>query len=120
MSTSEFNNTGFYQALDSERASRHLNWKEVSALSGVSASTLTRLAQGRRPDVDSLAALVRWAGMSADDFFSSSINPQKTSGSLPQITSYLRNDPNLNESGRDAIINMVTAAYIGLKVESKD
>ena len=120
MPKSEFDNTGFYQALDSERASRRLNWKEVSALSGVSASTLTRLAQGRRPDVDSLAALVNWAGLSADDFFPALGEVENTDGALPKITSFLRNDPNLNENGRDAMINMVTAAYMGLKVDPKD
>ncbi len=116
----EFDNTGFYQALDSERTSRSLNWKEVSELSGVSASTLTRLAQGRRPDVDSLAALVSWAGLSADDYLRTSSEQSSASGSLTKITSYLRNDPNLNQDGRDAIINMVTAAYMGLKVDKKN
>lgn len=120
MSKSEFDNMGFYQALDSERTNRELNWKEVSERSGVSASTLTRLAQGRRPDVDSLAALVNWAGLSADDYLTLPGVIPSTSGSLSKITSFLRNDPNLNENGRDAMINMVTAAYMGLKNSSKD
>jgi transcriptional regulator with XRE-family HTH domain len=115
MPRTEFDNMGFYQALDSERASRSLNWKEVSELSGVSASTLTRLAQGKRPDVDSLAGLVSWAGLSADDYLKAEGSVASASGSLTKITSYLRNDPNLNKNGRDAMINMVTAAYMGLK-----
>ena len=47
-----FDSQGFYDALDATRRSRNLNWKQVAAQSGVSASTLTRMAQGRRPDVD--------------------------------------------------------------------
>jgi transcriptional regulator with XRE-family HTH domain len=61
MSKAEFDAQGFHRALDAVRAARRLNWKLVAEESGVSASTLTRLAQGRRPDVDSLAALVGWA-----------------------------------------------------------
>ncbi len=34
----------------------------------MSASTLTRMAQGKRPDVDGLAALVAWSGLDADDY----------------------------------------------------
>ena len=51
-----FDADGFYAALDAERRSRRYTWKRVADESRVSASTLTRMAQGRRPDVDSLAA----------------------------------------------------------------
>ena len=66
--TNRFDVTALHAALDSERRSRRLNWKEVATESGVSASTLTRLSQGRQPDVNSLAALTSWLGMSADHF----------------------------------------------------
>jgi transcriptional regulator with XRE-family HTH domain len=49
-----FDTAAFYDALDSVRQARRLNWKQVAGDSGVSASTLTRMAQGRRPDVDGL------------------------------------------------------------------
>ncbi len=57
-----FDSDAFYAALDGVRRARDLNWKEVAAQSGVSASTLTRMAQGKRPDVDGLAALCRVVG----------------------------------------------------------
>ena len=56
----QFDVASLHAALDSERVSRRITWKDVSAASGVSASTLTRLSQGKRPDVDSLAALTAW------------------------------------------------------------
>ena len=63
-----FDAAAFYEAIDATRQARHLNWKQVAASSGVSASTLTRMAQGKRPDVDGLAALAAWSGLNADDF----------------------------------------------------
>ena len=44
----------FHAALDSQRLAMGLNWKDVAAEAGVSASTLTRMAQGKRPDVDAV------------------------------------------------------------------
>ena len=58
-----FDAEGFFDALDEVRDSKGLTWKEVADESEVSASTLTRMAQGKRPDVDSLAALLKWSGL---------------------------------------------------------
>ncbi len=109
MSRAEFDSVGFYRALDAVRGARRINWKQTAEESGVSASTLTRLAQGRRPDVDSLAALVTWAGLSADDFVSSQ-EPVKGEP-LGQIASFLRRDPRLSDEGRDAMMEIIAAAY---------
>jgi transcriptional regulator with XRE-family HTH domain len=109
MPKAEFDGAGFYRALDAVRASRKLNWKQIAEQSGISASTLTRLAQGRRPDVDSLAALVAWAGLSANDFVSArgGVAPEP----IGQIASYLSSDPRLTDEGRDAMMQIIVAAY---------
>lgn len=104
----EFDAGRFYVALDVTRAARRLNWKQVAQKSGVSASTLTRLAQGKRPDVDSMAALVAWSGLSADDFVG---GPREQPEALTQITALLTADARLSDEGREAMIGMVTAAY---------
>ena len=90
-----FDSNGFYEALDSTRRARNLNWKQVAAQSGVSASTLTRMAQGRRPDVDGLAALVSWSGLKTDDFVRSRAQ-QRGPEPLAMISTYLRSDKNLH------------------------
>lgn len=115
MSRAEFDSAGFYRALDAVRAARSLNWKLVAEQSGVSASTLTRLAQGRRPDVDSLAALVAWAGLSADHFVAAA-EPIAPREPLGQIASFLRSDPRLTDEGRDAMMQIIAAAYGRLTV----
>ena len=66
-----FDAGAFYEALDGARMARTMTWKQVAGETGVSASTLTRMAQGKRPDVDGLAALVAWSGLDADDYLRS-------------------------------------------------
>ena len=105
-----FDADGFYAALDSERRSRRHTWKRVADESGVSASTLTRMAQGRRPDVDSLAALVAWSGLSADAFVRE--EQGKPEGSpLSKISTYLRGDANLTPQAAEALDQLVKATY---------
>ncbi|WP_027168942.1 helix-turn-helix domain-containing protein [Mesorhizobium sp. WSM3224] len=118
MARSEFRTESFYEALDRARLIRRLNWKQVAEASGVSASTLTRLAQGKRPDVDSLASLVSWSGLSADAFVGGRPKPQATEP-LSQITSVLYADQSLSEDGRDTMIDMITAAYTRLTKNAK-
>lgn len=114
MPKAEFKGGAFYRSLDSARTARGLNWKQVAEESGVSASTLTRMAQGKRPDVDSLAALVQWSGLSADAFVGGPAVAYSAEP-LSQITTMLHADPSLPEEGRDAMIDMITAAYVRLR-----
>ena len=109
-----FDTQGFYEALDAERASRRLNWKQVAGESGVSASTLTRMAQGKRPDVDGLAALAAWSGLSADDFVVSDLKAREPS-SLAQISTYLRSDRNLSPEAATALDELIKATYERLR-----
>ena len=105
-----FNADAFYAALDAERRSRRYTWKKVAEDARVSASTLTRMAQGRRPDVDSLAALVAWAGLSADSFVDSD-EARPTPGALTMISTYLKGDPQLSAEAAEALDQLVKAAY---------
>jgi transcriptional regulator with XRE-family HTH domain len=116
----QFDVSALHGALDSERLARNLTWKDVSAESGVSASTLTRLSQGKRPDVDSLAALTSWLGISADRFMG--LNPGAAFGassSLAQISTIIREDPNLNPEAATALDEMVKATYARLRSQRK-
>lgn len=105
-----FDGAAFYKALDRVRHERELLWKDVAAEAGVSASTLTRLAQGRRPDVDGLAALVAWAGLSADDFVRRVNSPDEGS-TLTKVATYLRGDRNLSPAAAEALEQLITVAY---------
>lgn len=115
----QFDVSALHSALDSERLARHLTWKDVSAGSGVSASTLTRLSQGKRPDVDSLAALTSWLGMSADRFMGQRASAFGNGSPLTQISSILRDDPDLNEDAAAALDEMIKATYARLRATKK-
>ncbi len=91
-----------------------LNWRQVAIEAKISQSTLTRLAQGKRPDVDSLAALVDWADLSADDFVVRSGAKEETEP-LAMISTYLRADRSLSPQAADAIDRVVRAAYDALR-----
>ena len=116
--TSRFDVDALHAAMDSQRRSRRLTWKEVAAESGVSASTLTRLSQGRQPDVNSLAALTAWLGMSADQFMRAGQVAQFGGASpLAQISSIIHRDPHLNPEGSAALEELIRATYARLRTD---
>lgn len=106
-----FDAEGFYDALDGARRVRKLTWKQVAEDSGVSASTLTRMGQGKRPDVDSLAALSAWADLNADMFITATRSEKHQGDSLAMISTYLRSDPNLSPTAAAALDALIQAAY---------
>ena len=116
--TTRFDVAALHAALDAQRRSRRLTWKDVAEESGVSASTLTRLSQGRQPDVNSLAALTAWLGISADDFMRSErVELFGAPAPLAQISSIIRRDPNLNPEGMVALDEMIKATYARLRTD---
>ena len=99
-------NKGFDGERSTERWKRRCQrrgktWKQVAAETGVSASTLTRMAQGRRPDAASLAALSAWAGINPSDFVEAPYKVARTE-SITQISALLRTDPNLDAESAEA------------------
>ena len=109
-----FDGDALYGALNAERRARNLTWKQVAAESGVSASTLTRMAQGRRPDLDSLAALSAWSGLRADDFVRFE-GERPEAEPLAMISTYLRSDRNLTAKDAIALDEVIKAAYEHLR-----
>jgi transcriptional regulator with XRE-family HTH domain len=103
----EFDIVGFHAALDAQRAAKELTWKEVAEQSGVSASTLTRMSQGRRPDVDGLALLLAWSGLDASNFLPEANKPEP----LAQIAANLRADRNLSPQSAKALEEILKVAY---------
>jgi len=106
----KFDSDAFYAALDAERQARQCTWKQVAYECDISASTLTRMSQGKHPDVNGLAALAAWSGLDVDRFFRSSA-VKGAPEPLAVISTCLRTDPRLNEEAAVAIDQMVKAAY---------
>ena len=105
-----FDSEGFFRALESTILARGKNWKQVSVETSVSASTLTRMAQGKSPDAPSLAALSSWAGINPADFVQGGRRRRKPEP-LAEISRVLRGDPNLSNEGARALDEMIKATY---------
>lgn len=112
-----FDADAFYSALDAVRQARKLNWKQVAGESGVSASTLTRMAQGKRPDVDGLASLIAWSGLDTDDYVRSDDEPRPEPEPLAMISTYLRSDRNLSPEAAVALDELIKATYERLRTK---
>lgn len=111
MKKGTFDASAFFSALDSHRLSKKLTWKDVAGAAGISASTLTRMAQGKRPDVDSLAALVGWSGLNADDYIRDG-DKRASPETLAVISTHLRADPHLSQEGAIALEELIKATYM--------
>lgn len=109
-----------HAALDHERHSRGLSWRDVARETGVSAATLSRLTQGRRPDVDGFAALVAWLGLSADEFLRPGRPPQlgvtPAGSSAPAaISAYLRARRELDPQVVAVLEEVIASAHAHLR-----
>ncbi len=58
-----------HAALDAARSQRGMSWRQLAKEVGVSASTVSRMAQGLRPDVTAFAAMTTWLRMPAESFY---------------------------------------------------
>jgi transcriptional regulator with XRE-family HTH domain len=108
-----FDTEAFYAALNAERASRGLTWKEVAEQSGVQASTITRIGQGKKPDVNGLAALLGWSNLQAETFMR---NVSKAPANpMAQIAALIRMDPALTHNSAQLMEDIVLTTYNRLR-----
>lgn len=111
--TDRFDSEAFYAALNAARLSRQKTWKEVAQEAGVAASTLTRIGQGAKPDVNGLAALLAWSNLKAEMFIRGA--NQKEAESIAKITALLRADPQLSAQNAKLIEDIVVSTYNRLR-----
>lgn len=105
-----FNFEAFYAALDAVRRSRRLTWRQVARGTGISASTLTRMAQGSRPDIDTVVSLATWAALDPISFFPRPIEENPIS----MATSFIYRDPHLTPEAAAALEHVLRATYAQL------
>jgi transcriptional regulator with XRE-family HTH domain len=92
----------------------------------ISASTLSRIEQGKMPDLDTFMRLCDWLGVSPDRFFENDAKREDSQEEVkipitpgmntPEIIEvHLRADKELDPDTADALANMVKAAYKAIK-----
>jgi transcriptional regulator with XRE-family HTH domain len=107
-----------YAALDNKRKTQGSSWREIARELDVSPSTFSRMAQGRRPDVDTFATLLRWLGMPAESFMSEPTATAGTEDPVAMVSSYLRSARNVTPEDAEALEDIFRAAYNRLVRES--
>jgi transcriptional regulator with XRE-family HTH domain len=114
MAQSRLDVAALYVTLDSERRQRQLSWRQLAQQARVGPSTLSRMAQGHRPDVDSFVALVQWLGVPAEQFMRGSeeggAGERKATVAAQAVASLLRADRNLDPDSAAAIDDIFQAA----------
>jgi hypothetical protein len=113
MPDDRFDSDAFYAALNAARLSRQKTWKDVAEETGVNASTLTRMGQGAKPDVNGLAALLLWSNLKAEKFIRGTA--KRKAEPIAEITALLRADPNLTKPNAKLIEDIVVSTYNKLK-----
>lgn len=112
----EFDAKAFYAAVDTAVRTRDVRWKDVSADTGISQTTLTRMGQGRQPDAASLAALSAWAGLNPANFVSGSAGMADDHHTLEKVALLFRQDAQLSPEAARSLEEIVTTAYNALKI----
>ena len=113
-----FDADAFYKALADTVEARNVTWKAVSEATGVSVTTLTRMAQGRSPDAASQAALAAWAGLNPADFVKLP-GKRPSQEPLSAALTLLRADPKLKPEGATALEAIIRTAYNQLRKGNK-
>lgn len=87
----------------------------ATEIGDISASTLSRIEQGKLPDVETYIKLCDWLEVSPDQFkYSQNKSSVKTE---KEIIAHLRADKNLKTETANSLINMIELAY---KVDRKN
>ena len=108
-----FDIEAFHAAIDAVRVARNLTWKDVAEQSGVNASTLTRIGQGKRPDVNGLASLLAWSGLRAESFMPSA--HKEGAEPIAQISAVIHSDPALSYNSAKILEDIFVSTYRRLR-----
>jgi transcriptional regulator with XRE-family HTH domain len=77
-----------HAALDAARTERGLSWRQLAREIEVSASTISRMANGLKPDVTAFAAMTTWLRMPAEAFYVTS-TPETKDEDEPELVASL-------------------------------
>ena len=79
-------------------------------IGNVSAATLSRIEQGKIPDVDTFISICKWLNTSTETFIS--INSKKKPISIKdKVVAHLRADRELSKENMNMLIHMIDLAY---------
>lgn len=103
--------TAFTALLKAKRADKSLR-ETAREIGEISASTLSRIENGKVPDMETFLSLCDWMGVEPEQFLKKEDGEQYVEPTTPEIIeAHLRADKNLDQTTAKAIAEMVRAAY---------
>ena len=121
MPESTVNVDALYAALNAKRQTTGLSWRSLAHELKITPSTFTRMAQGRRPDVDTFAGLLRWLDMPVEAFLQPPpAGIQAETEPMVKIGTYLRMDKNLSPKSVASLERLIKVAYEALREDEPE
>jgi transcriptional regulator with XRE-family HTH domain len=106
-----------YAALDAARQQKVLSWRQLAKEIGVSASTISRMANGLKPDVTAFAAMTTWLRMPAESFYMGASASEEEPDLVAQLVPLLRARKDLNASDVAYLEEVIGAAARRFRAE---
>jgi transcriptional regulator with XRE-family HTH domain len=109
-----FDDATFFEMLERRRQAENLSWRQLGRQLGLSPSTFSRLARGRRPDIETFIKLLAWLDVPAATFMRG--EPQTSTESpgqdtLTVIADALQSDPAIPKDAAGALEQLLRVAY---------
>jgi transcriptional regulator with XRE-family HTH domain len=80
-------------------------------IGNVSAATLSRIEQGKLPDVDTFIRICNWLNVATDTFIIGTNKQSEELSTRQQIIAHLRADKELSKETAQMLIKMIDMAY---------
>lgn len=109
--TSTLNHELLAGMVKSKRAGKGL--RAISEeIGGVSPATLSRIEQGKVPDVDTFVKICQWLDVPTDTFIINNNQPAEPVSNYDRIVAHLRAERELDPQTISSLIKMIDLAYL--------
>ncbi|GCE49826.1 helix-turn-helix protein [Thermosporothrix hazakensis] len=106
-----FDTKYFASLIKAKRGTRGLR-EAAQEIGGVSSSTLSRIENGKIPDMETFLRICSWLQVSSEEFIKEIDEQQESEISTPErIEGYLRADRELTPEMADALAKLMKSAY---------
>jgi transcriptional regulator with XRE-family HTH domain len=103
-------NTSLLAGMIKEKRGKRVLRDVATEIGGVSTATLSRIEQGRIPDVDTFIKICKWLGTATDTFIIDDTQKELKSNK-DYIIAHLRADRELKPTTIQMLLNMIDMAY---------
>jgi transcriptional regulator with XRE-family HTH domain len=114
VATASIDVIALHRALDVSREAKGLSWRQLAKILEVSPSTMSRLANGKNPDVDAFATMVRWLDVPAEKFMVDDEELERRENELPDLVAelapLLRARPDLEQEDVEHLEELIGSA----------